>query len=213
MAEPTTAFPHLLSPLRVGPKRLRNRVLVTSHVPGLAEAGVPGEHYAAYLRARAKGGAGLQITGATPVHASSSLGRSNAIENLDERVIPGYRILRQRREGQAHYRFLHAYNVGAAHRAFQATASHGDTLKGQAGSYQFDPRARPRTPRHCRAIDGAGVFAHLRSFLLRGNFLIRVSGDSQDGLVRRLNKAGDPPGHRCRAVVSAAPVPRWCRRR
>ena len=87
------SFPHLLSPLQVGPKRLRNRVLVTAHVPGLAVAGVPGEDYVAYHRARAKGGVGLQVTGATPVHWSSTLGRSNAISNLDDRVIPGYRML------------------------------------------------------------------------------------------------------------------------
>lgn len=88
-----TDFPHLLSPLQVGPKQLRNRVLVTAHVPGLADDGVPSEAYAAYHRARAAGGAGLQVTGATPVHASSSFGRSSAIENLDDRVIDGYRSL------------------------------------------------------------------------------------------------------------------------
>ena len=36
-----TDFPHLLSPLQVGPKRLRNRVLVTAHVPGLAAEASP----------------------------------------------------------------------------------------------------------------------------------------------------------------------------
>ena len=83
-------FTHLLSPLRVGPKTVRNRVLVTAHVPQLAENGVPGDHYVAYHRARAKGGVGLQLTGATPVHASSALASGNAIANIDDRVIPGY---------------------------------------------------------------------------------------------------------------------------
>lgn len=87
-------FPNLLSPLKVGPKTLRNRVLITAHVPGLAENGVPGAAYAAYHRARARGGAGLQITGATPVHPSSGRG-GTAIANLDDRVIAGYRQVSQ----------------------------------------------------------------------------------------------------------------------
>ena len=86
-------FEHLLSPLRIGPRQARNRVLVTAHVVGLAEAGVPGEHYAAYHRERAAGGVGLQITGATPVHASSALAKTSAIENTSDAVIPGYRML------------------------------------------------------------------------------------------------------------------------
>jgi hypothetical protein len=39
----TSAFSHLVSPLRIGPKTVRNRVLVTAHVPGLAENHLPSE--------------------------------------------------------------------------------------------------------------------------------------------------------------------------
>ena len=55
-------FPHLLSPLKVGPKTLRNRVLVTAHVPRIADNGVPGARYVAYHRAKARGGVAMQIT-------------------------------------------------------------------------------------------------------------------------------------------------------
>ena len=51
-------FEHLLSPLQVGPKVVRNRVLLTAHIPGLAVNGIPGEAYAAYHRRKAKSGAG-----------------------------------------------------------------------------------------------------------------------------------------------------------
>lgn len=88
-----TAYPHLLSPLQIGPREVRNRVLVTAHVPRLADNGVPGERYIAYHKARARGGAGLQITGATPVHRTSSRGAGNALENVDDAIIPGYRKL------------------------------------------------------------------------------------------------------------------------
>ena len=86
-------FPHLLSPLRVGPKTLRNRVLVTAHTPSLADNGVPGERYIAYHRAKARGGVAMQITGATPVHRSSALDDPIVLDNTDDRIIPGYQKL------------------------------------------------------------------------------------------------------------------------
>ena len=86
-------FPHLLSPLRVGPKTLRNRVLVTGHVDRLAENNLPTPAQAAYQAARARGGAGLQITGAQAIHSSGRLANPYAVENLGDEVIPGYRLL------------------------------------------------------------------------------------------------------------------------
>jgi 2,4-dienoyl-CoA reductase-like NADH-dependent reductase (Old Yellow Enzyme family)/thioredoxin reductase len=87
------SYPHLLSPLKIGPRTVRNRVLVTAHVPGLADMGVPGDRYIAYHRARAHGGVGLQLTGATPIHSSSSHGEFAGLQNIDDRIIPGYRRL------------------------------------------------------------------------------------------------------------------------
>ena len=88
-----TQFPNLLSPLRVGPRTLRNRVLVTAHVARIADHGVPGDRYVAYHRAKARGGVALQITGATPVHRSSDLASPDALDATDDRIIPGYRRL------------------------------------------------------------------------------------------------------------------------
>lgn len=87
------AFPHLFTPLKVGPITLRNRVVVTAHVPRLADASVPGKRYAAYHRARARGGVAMQFTGATPVHPSSGRSSANALENIDDTIVPGYRLL------------------------------------------------------------------------------------------------------------------------
>ncbi len=88
-----TAFPHLLSPLQVGAKTIRNRVLVTGHVPGLAKSNLPTDEWVAYHRARAKGGAGLQLTGATPIHRTGGLDSSLCLQNVDDSIIPGYRKL------------------------------------------------------------------------------------------------------------------------
>ena len=91
---PVSQFPHLLSPLKIGNTEVRNRILVSAHVPGFAENNKPGEKYVAYHRNYAHHGVGLQITGGTPVHESGLLGTgSDALWNLDDDIIPGYQML------------------------------------------------------------------------------------------------------------------------
>ena len=68
-----TQFPNLLSPIKIGETSVRNRILVSAHVPGFAENNKPGEKYIAYHRTYARSGVGLQITGGTPVHESGLL--------------------------------------------------------------------------------------------------------------------------------------------
>lgn len=93
MTEQNAAFPHIFSPLQVGPIELRSRVLITAHVPRLADDNIPGPRYAEYHRVRARGGAGMQLTGGTPVHPTSGRAAGNALENTDDRIIPGYKLL------------------------------------------------------------------------------------------------------------------------
>ncbi len=89
-----SAFKHLLSPLQIGPIEVRNRVLISAHVPGFAKDNKPAEQYIAYHRNYAKNGVGLQITGGTPVHESGLLGmNSDALWNLNNDIVPGYRAL------------------------------------------------------------------------------------------------------------------------
>ncbi len=89
-----SAFQHLFSPLQLGPIEVRNRVLVSAHVPGFAQDNKPGEQYIAYHRNYAHNGVGVQITGGTPVHESGLLGvTSDALWNLNDDIIPGYRAL------------------------------------------------------------------------------------------------------------------------
>ena len=94
-SEPPThpRFPHLLSPIRIGPKRLRCRVLVTAHEIRLGDGRIPGPRYAAYHQARARGGAGLQITGCTAIHHTGGLGSGGALANVDDSIVDGYRTL------------------------------------------------------------------------------------------------------------------------
>lgn len=87
-------FSNLLSPITIGPIQVRNRVLVSAHVPGFAEDNKPGEKCINYHRQYAAGGVGLQITGGTPIHESGMLGvSSDALWNLSDDIIPGYQKL------------------------------------------------------------------------------------------------------------------------
>ena len=76
----TATFPNLLSPLRVGPKTLRNRVVVTAHVSGVEEDGLAGEAFIAYHTRRARGGAGLQLSGTSQFHRT---GHVQPVRGLD----------------------------------------------------------------------------------------------------------------------------------
>ncbi len=88
-------FPHLLSAIQIGPLQLRNRVLVTAHVPGLEERGRLTEDYIAYQRARAEGGAGLQISGSCQVHRTGSVGRGRGIDAGQDAIVEDFARLAQ----------------------------------------------------------------------------------------------------------------------
>ena len=66
---PKEMYPHLLSPISLGPITLSNRAVVPSHSMGFTtERGTVGERYIEYLRERAIGGAAMIGMGSAPVH-------------------------------------------------------------------------------------------------------------------------------------------------
>ncbi len=69
-----SAYPHLFSPLQIGNVTVRNRIMQTAHVKLFAYNAVDSERNVAYQAARAKGGAGLLITGNRVVHPTSTTG-------------------------------------------------------------------------------------------------------------------------------------------
>src|SRR5262245_66263816 len=69
-----SAYPHLFSPLRIGNVTVRNRIMQTAHVKLFAERGVDSQRNVHYQVARARGGAGLLITGNRVVHPTSTTG-------------------------------------------------------------------------------------------------------------------------------------------
>lgn len=77
-----TAYPRLLSPIQLGGKTLRNRVVFSAHLTNYAVDGMPTPQHAAYYGARAAGGAGLIITEEQTVHPS---------DRPYEKLVAGYR--------------------------------------------------------------------------------------------------------------------------
>ncbi len=67
-----TAFPHLFSPIRIGPVDVKNRIVSTGHHTHLA-TDAPTPELIAYHAARARGGAGLIVTEIVSVHSSADL--------------------------------------------------------------------------------------------------------------------------------------------
>jgi 2,4-dienoyl-CoA reductase-like NADH-dependent reductase (Old Yellow Enzyme family) len=66
-------LPHLLSPIKLGPATLGNRLVSTSHQTGLVHDNLPTDDLIAYHEARARGGVGAIFLEATAVHESGLL--------------------------------------------------------------------------------------------------------------------------------------------
>jgi 2,4-dienoyl-CoA reductase-like NADH-dependent reductase (Old Yellow Enzyme family) len=86
------AFPGLLSPLRVGPVALRNRVVSTSHQTSLVHEHLPSDDLLAYHLARARGGVGAIFLEATAVHPTGLL-TAHTIGGFLPEIVPAYRRL------------------------------------------------------------------------------------------------------------------------
>ena len=94
-------YPHLFSPLRVGNITIRNRLMQTAHAKGFHAAdGLTNNRDIYYQAERAKGGAGLLVTGARHVHPQSTgpsrtLARGNRAEAAGQRLIGNVQMFRK----------------------------------------------------------------------------------------------------------------------
>ena len=87
-----TAYPTLLSPTALGPLRLRNRVVSTSHQTTLVHDHLPTDDLIAYHEARAAGGVGAIFLEATAVHPTGLLTPHTLGGYLPD-IVAGYRRL------------------------------------------------------------------------------------------------------------------------
>lgn len=80
MTTPTSPFPHLFTPLKVGRQTLPNRILMGSMHTGLEEQGDAGlARLAAFYAERARGGCSLMVTGGFSPNAEGRLGAEEGI--------------------------------------------------------------------------------------------------------------------------------------
>jgi 2,4-dienoyl-CoA reductase-like NADH-dependent reductase (Old Yellow Enzyme family)/thioredoxin reductase len=77
----------LLSPLRLGPAELQNRIVSTAHQTTLIRDHLPTDDFVAYHEARAAGGAGLIVLEAAAVHPSGLL-TDKTLGIFDEVAVP-----------------------------------------------------------------------------------------------------------------------------
>jgi 2,4-dienoyl-CoA reductase-like NADH-dependent reductase (Old Yellow Enzyme family) len=82
----------LLSPIDVGPLRLRNRVVSTSHQTSLVHDHLPTDELLAYHEARARGGVGAIFLEATAVHPTGLL-TAHTIGGFLPEIVDAYRRL------------------------------------------------------------------------------------------------------------------------
>jgi len=87
-------FPRLLSPLDIGPVRLRNRIVSTGHGTRLAKGRVASPELIAYHEARARGGVGLIITEAAMIDEEGVYSESHLVVDTDK-VVPSLTQLAQ----------------------------------------------------------------------------------------------------------------------
>jgi 2,4-dienoyl-CoA reductase (NADPH2) len=92
-------YPHLLAPLDLGFTQLKNRVLMGSMHTGLEEAPGGFERMAAYYAERAKGGAGLIVTGGVAPNEAGCVAPGAAKLNTDAEM-ENHRIVTQAVHGQ-----------------------------------------------------------------------------------------------------------------
>lgn len=105
-------FPHLLSPIVLGGRTLRNRIVFGAHTANMAEGGLPTERHAAYYAERAIGGAAMIVVEPMPVHPAAVLTRGN-FRPSDDSVVPHFRKVAAAIKDNGAIAIQQLYHVGA----------------------------------------------------------------------------------------------------
>ena len=187
------AYKHLLAPIEINGRTFRNRVFSSSHAPGYAEDGLPGDRYLAYHEEKAKGGIGLTMFGGSSNVSRDSGSIYGQIYVGDDRVIPAFRAFADR---------IHRHGAGLmcqiSHMGRRTTWDSGDWLPTKGPSAKRDP-AHHSSPyeistreirrivhdfaaaaTRCRegGLDGVEIIA---STHILGQFLSPISNFRRDG--------------------------------
>jgi 2,4-dienoyl-CoA reductase (NADPH2) len=153
-------FPHLLEPLDLGWVRLRNRALMGSMHTGLEDREADYPRLAAYFAARAKGGAGLIVTGGIAPNVVGWLGPF-AGKLSSSRELPRHRLLTEAVHAEGGHICLQILHAGRY--------AHHPLLVAPSAVKAPITRFRPR------ALSGRGVERQIDAFV-RAATLARTAG-------------------------------------
>lgn len=110
----------LFAPLSVGPRELRNRVVLGAHFtmftepsPTWGEPGFYGARYGRYLAERARGGVAAVIAGETAVSPNTAYKMPNNANGWDPACVPHYRALTEPVHAHGALAFLQLTHSGA----------------------------------------------------------------------------------------------------
>ncbi len=188
-----SAYPSLLSPLRLKGLTLRNRVMSSAHAPVYTDQGVPGERYQLYHEEKAKGGIALTMFGGSSSVARDSSAIYSQIYVGSDRVVPYFRQLAARV-----HRHGAALMCQITHMGRRTSWDSGDWFPTIAPSVVRDPahhsvpramsardiarvvKAFGEAARRCRdgELDGCEI---LTTTHLLGQFLSPLSNRREDG--------------------------------
>jgi len=86
-----TAFPRLFSPVTLGPREAKNRIVSTPHGAAMGEKGNITDRYIRYQEAKARGGSGVvMMFGSSSIHPTS-INDWGEVSNWTDEVIPQFR--------------------------------------------------------------------------------------------------------------------------
>jgi len=195
-----TRYPHLLQPITLGPVRLRNRSLMGAMHTGLEETG-DWSRVAAFYAARARGGAGLIVTG-------------GMAPNPEGGVFPGAAGLYTDRDIAGHARVTAAVHAEGGHIAMQIL--HAGRYAHGRDCVAPSPLKAPISPFAPRELDEAGIEKQIADIaaaaaraILAGYDGVEVMGSEgyllNQFLVSRTNRRtdrwGGDPANRMRLAV------------
>jgi 2,4-dienoyl-CoA reductase-like NADH-dependent reductase (Old Yellow Enzyme family) len=104
-------FPHLFTPVKLGPLELKNRIVFGAHTANMSHEGLPGDRHFGYYRERARGGAAMIVVEPAPVHRTAVLIRGNFLAENDA-VIPHFCRITDECHKHGTVMMHQAYHVG-----------------------------------------------------------------------------------------------------
>ncbi|PVA10689.1 oxidoreductase [Pelagivirga sediminicola] len=106
------SFDHVVKPVRLRHKTLKNRVVFGAHTANMADNGLPGAQHLAYYEERAIGGAAMIVVEPMAVHPAAVLTRGNFRVGTDD-VIPHFRKITEACHAHGTVMIQQLYHIGA----------------------------------------------------------------------------------------------------